>query len=190
MDEREIRPPASIWTYTPDDSTGVDAVAETLHAEGPAMPRRLTERYEFLGELGAGGIGRVYRVRDRQLGREVALKVLRAGTTSPSAAKRFEAEAQVTAQLSHPNIIPVYDSGTLPSGELYVAMKVIEGMTLRAVLEEHAARPTRERLARVLRILVDVARALAYAHARGVVHRDLKPENVMIGRFGEVVLLD
>ncbi len=150
----------------------------------------LTPRYETLRVLGEGGMGRVVLVRDGQLKRVVALKRMLAGSVSPASLLRFLAEAQTTAQLAHPNIVPVYDSGLLPDGDPYVTMKHIEGVTLRHVLLRHRAGPSLPGTNRILRILIDVARALAYAHSRGVVHRDLKPENIMIGAFGETVVMD
>ena len=161
---------------------------------GDGEPRRLG-RFELQGELGHGGMGRVYAARDPDLRRTVAVKVLlpdRRG--SAGSIRRFVAEAQVTSQLQHPNIVPVYELGSGAQGEVFFAMKKVEGRSLRDVLaalrrgDDDARRHwTRHRL---LTTFVQVCHAVAYAHQRGVLHRDLKPENVMLGPFGEVLVMD
>mgnify|MGYP001605298102 CR=1 FL=1 len=152
---------------------------------------QLPERYEFLDVLGAGGVGLVLRVRDRVLKREVALKVVRTFTASPRARERFLKEAQTTAQLAHPGIIPLYDLGETESGDYFVTMKIVQGQgTLRDAMREHARRPGTRSRNRLLRHLIEIANALGYAHQESVVHRDLKPENVMIGSYGETLLVD
>ncbi len=135
-------------------------------------------------------MARVVRALDRHLRRKVAIKILDRRDSSTQSKLRFLSEAQTLAQLAHPNIVPLYDFGALSGGDLYVAMKEVRGRTLRAVLDDHRRDPTARSRERVLRTLVEVARALAYAHARGVVHRDLKPENVMVGPFGEAQVMD
>ncbi len=152
--------------------------------------RELPPRYQLEQELGSGGMGQVLLVRDVQLRRSVALKVLRRGSVSALDASRFLAEAQATAQLSHPNIIPLHDFGVLPGGDPYVTMKAVRGVTLRESMAAYQQAPSARELPRLLRILIDVTNAIGYAHHRGVVHRDLKPENVMIGEFGETIVLD
>ncbi|MFZ5477709.1 MAG: bifunctional serine/threonine-protein kinase/formylglycine-generating enzyme family protein [Myxococcota bacterium] len=155
--------------------------------------------YEDIGLIGTGGMGEVRRVRDRRLNRVMAMKILRADRVANEAAvARFVEEAQATAQLQHPGIVPVHEIGRLADGRLYFTMKEVEGRTLLEVLREvHAAATDRwEATASgwTFRRLVDAFRsvcdAVAYAHARGVVHRDLKPDNVMVGAFGEVLVLD
>ncbi len=144
-------------------------------------------------ELGRGGIGRVLAAVDDHLGREVAIKEIqlrhREGSGSDSAAilGRFLREARVTAQLEHPNIIPVYELGQRKSGDYYYAMKLVRGSSLAKALE--SATSLEERLA-LLPHFVDLCQAIAYAHSRGVVHRDIKPQNVMVGEFGETLVLD
>ncbi len=152
-------------------------------------------RFQLLGELGRGGMGRVLEARDPELRRRVAVKVV-IDPRGISAAQlaRFVAEAQVTSQLEHPNIVPVHDIGVTPDGEVYFVMKKVAGRSLRQVLdalaegdEATAAEWTRHRL---LTAFVQVCNAVAYAHDRGVLHRDLKPDNLMLGRFGEVLVMD
>jgi predicted Ser/Thr protein kinase len=143
-------------------------------------------RYEILAELGRGGMGVVYLARDTALDREVALKIVdrgAAGTRSDSP-DALAHEARILARLEHPGIVPVHDFGELPDGRVYYAMKRVRGDRLDRWLA--AGQDLAERLAVFLRI----CDAVAFAHAHAVVHRDLKPENVMIGEFGEVLVLD
>jgi hypothetical protein len=143
-------------------------------------------RYEILAELGRGGMGIVYLARDTALDREVALKIVdrgAAGTRSDSP-DALAHEARILARLEHPGIVPVHDFGELADGRVYYAMKRVRGECLDPWLA--AGQDLAERLAVFLRI----CDAVAFAHAHAVVHRDLKPENVMIGEFGEVLVLD
>lgn len=141
--------------------------------------------YEILAPLGAGRMGEVYRARDANLGRDVAVKVLPADLAdNPDALSRFEREARAVAQLSHPNILAIHDFGR--QGETaYAVMELLEGETLRARLE-HGALPARK----VADLAVQIAEWLAAAHEKGIVHRDLKPENVFVTHEGRVKLLD
>lgn len=155
------------------------------------MPGELgVARYELGEPLGSGGAGRVTAALDRETGRVVALKALNRGPEAPpQVTRRFVEEARVTAQLEHPSIVPVYDIGALPDGQPFYTMRVVKKQSLRDVL----ARPELRRqwpLVRLLGALQQVSRALAYAHARGVLHRDIKPENILLGDFGEVYLAD
>ncbi len=151
-------------------------------------------RYERLAELGRGSMGVVWRVRDHALMRELAMKVL---ARTPSDEKersallaRFLEEARLSGRLDHPGIVPVHELGIDDDGKLYFTMKLVEGRTLRELLEElHAGRGNWTQ-AKLLPILLRAAEALAYAHAKGVIHRDLKPGNVMVGSFGEVYVVD
>jgi serine/threonine-protein kinase len=145
--------------------------------------------YEVLGQLGQGGMGVVWRGRDRRLGREVAVKVMKAGLAGePRLARRFLEEAQVASQLAHPAIPPIHELGELPDGRPYFVMKLVQGRTLADLLDERPD-PCHEQ-ARFVAIFEQVCQALAYAHSKGVLHRDLKPHNVMVGAFGEVQVMD
>ena len=148
-----------------------------------ALPEVSVARYRILGEVGRGGLGRVLRARDVSLGREVAVKEGHPGADE----SRFTREALITARLQHPAIVPVYEAGRWEGGAPFYAMKLVRGRPLAAVLKE--ARTLEARLALVPTVLA-VADAIAYAHAEGVVHRDLKPENVLVGDFGETVVID
>src|SRR5262249_22723806 len=136
-----------------------------------------------------GGIGVVHRATDTVLGREVAVKVLQEQYALESRmARRFAAEARITGQLQHPNIPAVHDLGTLPDGRPFLAMKLIKGQHLEHLLERRG--DTTEDRGRFVAAFEQVCQALAYAHAHDVIHRDLKPANVMVGRFGEVQVMD
>ena len=141
--------------------------------------------YEILGQIGAGGMGEVYRARDTRLGREVAIKVLPAAVSAdPERVTRFEKEARSASSLNHPNIVTIYDIGE-SLGSSFIAMEVVEGSTLRDVLAEGPV--TTKRL---LAIAAQVADGLSKAHGAGIVHRDLKPENIMVTKDGFVKILD
>jgi eukaryotic-like serine/threonine-protein kinase len=141
--------------------------------------------YEVAGEVARGGLGRILQARDRRLDRPVALKQLIQDTAL--GAHRFLREALVTARLQHPAIVPVYEAGRWPDGEPFYAMKLVNGRSLKEVIGE--ARGLNERLA-LLPNVIAVVDAIAYAHSQGVIHRDLKPSNVLIGPFGETVVID
>jgi serine/threonine-protein kinase len=141
-------------------------------------------RYELGQELDRGGMGVVYAAHDRELGREVALKVLATTVADSESAERLRREARIIAGLEHPGIVPVHDVGSLPDGRVFYAMKRVSGQRLDAFLAER--RPLAERL----RVFLRVCEPVAFAHAKGIIHRDLKPENVMVGPFGEVLVMD
>jgi len=141
-------------------------------------------KYTFVKELGRGGMGVVCLVEDRELDRLVAIKILNTPDITEDLRNRMIREAQIIARLEHPGIVPVHDVGTLPDGRVFYAMKYVRGSRL----DEYAAQGAslRDRL----RKFQAVCDAVAFAHAHGVIHRDLKPQNIMIGSFGEVLVLD
>jgi len=146
-------------------------------------------RYQVLGEIGRGGVGIVYKGRDQDLGRDVAIKVLRPEHVSrPEILERFVEEAQIGGQLQHPGIVPVYEIGLQAGERPYFAMKLVKGHTLAQLLAQRKS-PDDDRR-RFLGIFEQVCQTIAYAHARRVVHRDIKPHNVMLGSFGEVQVVD
>ncbi len=162
----------------------------------PETPGRYSQGPEFA----RGGMGRVFLVHDEYLGRDVALKELlpvrkkasELPTPTPvrqavQLTARFLQEARITGQLEHPSIVPVYELGYRPDGSLYYTMKLVRGRTLAQALKE--AKDLTARL-QLLPHFVDLCQAIAYAHSRGVLHRDLKPSNVMVGEFGETVVID
>ena len=141
-------------------------------------------KYTFVKELARGGMGTVYLAEDTELNRHVAIKVINTPEITDDLRNRMIREAQIIARLEHPGIVPVHDVGTLPDGRIYYAMKFVRGSRL----DEYAAQSAslRDRL----RKFQAVCDAVAFAHAHGVIHRDLKPQNIMIGSFGEVLVLD
>src|SRR5437868_7874819 len=135
-------------------------------------------------ELARGGMGTVYEARDTRLGRAVALKVLSPLAAGADAVDRLWREARILARLEHPGIVPVHDAGMLNDGRAYYAMKLVTGSRLDEYLQ------TRPSLPELCRIFLRICEPVAFAHAHGIIHRDLKPENIMLGRFGEVLVLD
>ncbi len=189
---------------TPPDSQGTDADAlerEALASTGAAplssaassaaaraaaaLPVEDSSRYELEGVHARGGLGRVVRAHDRLLHRTVAIKELLQRT--PSAQARFMREALITARLQHPGIVPVHEAGRWPSGDPYYSMKLVSGRTLKELIQERKSLD--ERMALLPHVLA-VAEAIAYAHSQGVIHRDIKPANVVVGDFGETVVVD
>ncbi|APR76730.1 serine/threonine protein kinase [Minicystis rosea] len=142
-------------------------------------------RYVPGAEIARGGMGRILIARDRLLNRTVALKLLR--VHEEGLARRFRREQRITARLQHPAIVPIHDAGTLPDGTPFFAMRLVKGESLDRKAAK--ARSLAERL-RLLPAVIGVVDAIAYAHDEGVVHRDLKPQNVLVGPFGEVVVVD
>jgi len=151
----------------------------------PLTPHQFIDHYEILALLGAGGMGEVYRARDTRLNRDVAIKVLPGfSSTDPNRLRRFELEARAAAALNHPNILAVYQMGSI-EGAPYLVSELLEGETLRDRLK-HGPLPLRK----VLDYGSQIARGLAAAHEKGIVHRDLKPENLFVTRDGQVKILD
>lgn len=142
------------------------------------------ERYEELDLLGRGSMGEVWRVRDRALRRELAMKIGTVACTQEKMLHRFHKEAVVTAQLAHPGILPVFDVGVRPTGEPFYTMPIVQGESLAEELGRGCA------LERAVDVLARTAEALAHAHAKGAIHRDVKPANILLGPFNEVYLSD
>jgi serine/threonine-protein kinase len=138
-------------------------------------------RYRIVREIARGGMGVVYEAEDVELRRRVAIKVLASELASEHAVERMRAEARTIAGLEHPGIVPLHDVGLLPDGRLWYAMKLVRGRRL----DELNASATE-----LLRVFLRICEAVSFAHANGIVHCDLKPENVMLGDFGEVLVMD
>jgi tRNA A-37 threonylcarbamoyl transferase component Bud32 len=167
-----------------------DASIETrLHPTEEAA-----ERYVIENLLGTGATSHVYAARDRTFDREVAIKFLEAGLAQDTRRlARFIREARMTAHLDHPNIVPVYDLDSTPAGDLYLTMRRVEGLSLGEALRRAAEGPVPSELGNLnqrVNIMLKVCDALACAHSRGIAHLDVKPDNIMLGPFGEVVLVD
>jgi eukaryotic-like serine/threonine-protein kinase len=176
-------------------------------ADAPDSPQSLSDddgvpasRYRRLRLHATGGLGEIYVAHDEELNREVALKEIRGPLVRDRHSRaRFLMEAEVTGNLAHPGVVPVYGLGAHPDGRLYYAMRLIEGESLKDGIArfhgEHgsAGSPPSEHsleLRRLLRRIIDVCNAVGYAHSRGVIHRDLKPANIMLGAFGETLVVD
>ncbi|MFT3769475.1 MAG: serine/threonine-protein kinase [Minicystis sp.] len=187
-------PPSS--TFTPPQSSTRTTVLPRIDGEGGDI-RLQTEarsRYEPVKLLGAGGMGEVVLVEDQDIARRVAVKRLLPEMTEPSVLARFVDEIRIVGRLEHPNIVPIHDVGVDEMGRYFFVMKYVEGENLESIIDKLAAGDpeylrtyTYERR---IEIFIGILRALEYAHAHGIVHRDVKPANVMIGRYGEVVLMD
>jgi hypothetical protein len=167
--------------YNPAESTLVVHPRALRSMDDTQLP---IADYDLLGRLGEGGMGVVYSARQASIDRKVAIKMLKPSLADDdSHRKKFLSEAVVTGELDHPNIVPIYDMGTDSHGALFYSMKQVQGKPWLKVIRKKSPQEN-------LEILMKVADAVAFAHSRGVVHRDLKPENVMLGEFGEVLMLD
>jgi serine/threonine-protein kinase len=156
-----------------------------------AVPQSQGVRYEALRPHARGGLGVVLVARDSELGREVALKEMEAGSAGNLASRaRFVREAQITGGLEHPGIVPVYGLGHYADGRPFYAMRFIRGETLQDAINKLHAGAAGYTLRGLLMRFVTICNAVAFAHSRGVIHRDLKPSNVMLGRFGETLVVD
>jgi eukaryotic-like serine/threonine-protein kinase len=169
-------------TQPPDHAAAAAAVAKVVASVLPLIPH---DRYDVRDEFARGGLGRIFRAHDRRLARPVAVKQLIAG--GAEAARRFIREALITARLQHPAIVPIYEAGRWPSGEPFYAMKLVSGRSLDEIIKQQKS--LAERLT-LLPNIIAVAEAMAYAHSQRIIHRDLKPANVLVGSFGETVLID
>lgn len=185
-----LSPSRGVRSATPPESSEFDVAAVPAVEESPG-------RYNHVSEYARGGMGRVLLVEDKHLGRKVAWKELLLPTADPSEpstvrmsmslVSRFLQEARITGQLEHPSIVPVYELGRRANGSLYYTMKLVRGENLQKAIR--ACESLADRL-KLLPHFLDLCQALAYAHSRGVIHRDIKPANVMVGEFGETVVLD
>ncbi|MGQ0614418.1 MAG: tetratricopeptide repeat protein [Planctomycetaceae bacterium] len=174
------RPPGPPALLREEAETGPPLLASQAAAEG---------RYVIAGEIARGGMGVVLKGYDPDLAREVAVKVLREEHADrPDVVRRFVEEAQIGGQLQHPGIAPIYEVGVNASRRPYFAMKLVRGRTLAALLQEGGGGAGGQ--ATLVSLFSSLCQTVAYAHARGVIHRDLKPSNVMVGSFGEVLVMD
>lgn len=166
-----------------------------------AMPELGSRKggYQMLRQIGAGAMGEVYLAKDQLLRRTVAFKQLLGATGENADAAvglRFLSEAQITSQLDHPHVVPIYGLETTDSGQIAYSMKMVHGQSLKQWLAQVRAAyaqgsvPEAYRLAARLRLFLKICDALAYAHSKGVIHRDLKPANIMLGRYGEIYVMD
>jgi serine/threonine protein kinase len=152
-------------------------------------------RYQPLWLHATGGLGEIFAAEDTELHRRVALKqIQRMHATNPHSRERFVAEAEITGNLEHPGIVPVYGLGTDAVGRPYYAMRFVQGEALSTAIHRFHAGPEADFMGSefrwLLRRFMDVCNPIAYAHSRGILHRDLKPGNIMLGSFGETLVMD
>ena len=183
----------SVTTAIPSTrSTVLPRVA--YEGEVPKLVTDMRDRFEHAKVLGRGGVGEVLLARDNDIDRPVAVKRLLPEFDDPGLIGRFVDEIRVLGALDHPNIVPIHDVGVDPDGRYYYVMKFVEGETLEHVIEKLAAGDKdyhqRYPFERRVEVFRQVLRAVQYAHARAVIHRDIKPANVMVGRYGEVLVMD
>jgi len=182
---QSVAPPSGLAQDSERTVESSDSSAE-IDARDIVGPQfRNPDRYHIMGEHGRGGLGRVSRAHDRELGRDVAIKELISRNEVDEV--RFLREALVTARLEHPGIVPVHEAGRWPDGTPFYAMKLVSGRSLRDLIAE---RPTVDQRIGLLHHVIAVADAIAYAHGRNIIHRDLKPGNVIVGDFGETIVID
>ncbi len=191
---------ASLETVAPSETS--EATQDLSKPASQADPDSTLPKtqYQIHAELGRGGMGVVYKVYDEDLSRTLAMKVLlgpNSGSESSSSKStnsiqlaRFLEEAQVTAQLDHPGIVPVHELGFDAEGQVFFTMKLVRGRELGEIFKLVHQNKENWSLPRAVNLIVQVAQALGYAHSKGVIHRDLKPANIMVGRFGEVFIMD
>lgn len=183
------RPPAVTLGFGQSVLPAVDRAHRNI-----AAPEVAEVRFRPIGKLGEGGLGEVVAAFDEDIGRKVAVKRIRADRVSASTLARFVQEIRTVGALEHANIVPIHDVGRDQEGALYFVMRYVDGETLETVIQKlregDRAYHARYSFERRLRVVAEVLEALAFAHAQGVIHRDVKPANVMIGRYGEVMLLD
>jgi serine/threonine-protein kinase len=184
----------TVAPVTPEEPAGTPSLPPSqVQLEAPdATSRQAEARYSDGTLIGEGGMGKVLLVRDRYVGRQIALKQLKdEQRTNGRALARFDREARLQGQLEHPAIVPVYDIGKDPDGSPFFTMKHVKGESLAELLDDVAAgKPTRFSRRKLLSAFSQLCVAVHYAHERGVVHRDIKPANIMLGAYGEVYLLD
>jgi serine/threonine protein kinase len=193
-DQSTIRDEMKPTRVIPPDARRTETLQDALSRVLGTVELRPRD-YEVQQTIGTGGMATVVRAIDRNIDRSVAMKILlEPHRASPSKLRRFIREARIIGKLEHPNIIPIHELGNDETGRLYYTMKLVKGVNLREILAKIAAgdaeTAARYPLAALVTIFVKLCDAVAYAHSKGIIHRDLKPENVMVGDYGEVLLMD
>ena len=195
LHETHITDPQTIQQMPETGHAHLDVI-RYLRGEG----RENAGRYSTDGEVARGGMGKILQVHDAGLKRKLAMKVMYSDADANSSlltnnkvplnVARFLEEAQITAQLAHPGIVPVHDIGIDEDGSIFFTMHLVRGRELDKVFADARNQRGDWNLSRAVGVLVKACQAVAYAHSKGVIHRDLKPPNIMVGRFGEVYVMD
>jgi serine/threonine protein kinase len=198
--EAPTRPLGDIAASLPAREQGVASTATAaLMDRLEEAPKLDIGRYEFEGEVDRGGMGAIFKIHDRHLNRHLAMKVLLERQPprddfehqlAHQLLGRFLEEAQVTSQLDHPGVVPVHELGLDQNGKVFFTMRLVKGRTASAVFRDAHHGEADWTVTRALEVILKVCDTMAYAHDKGVLHRDLKPSNVMVGRFGEVYVMD
>jgi serine/threonine protein kinase len=172
-----------------DDGSPVPASHADPASSVPASPPG--DRFTVVRLHARGGLGQVHLARDEKLKRPVALKEIRPDRRDNALLRqRFMMEAEITGQLEHPGIVPIYDLDQGAGGEVRYAMRFVQGRTLRAAILDYHRQPAPLAFRELLQRFVSVCQTIAYAHSQGVIHRDLKPDNVLLGDYGETLVVD
>ncbi len=180
-------------TFGPDVDPAVQLGEDSSRQRVSELASRGSgSRYRLDGEIARGGMGAILKIRDNDLRRTLAMKVMleREGSDKTAGLSRFLEEAQVTGQLDHPGVVPVHELGVDHSGRVYFTMRLVRGQDLKEVIDLHHRGDADWTLPRCVEVILRACEALAYAHDKGVVHRDLKPANIMAGKYGEVYVMD
>jgi serine/threonine-protein kinase len=193
----EVAAPPALSQSMPDSgSARRSTVLPRVQIVGtePRLVRDDRPRYEPTGLLGEGGVGEVLKAVDNDIGRTVAVKRLRPEMRAVPVLVRFADEIRTVGQLEHPNIVPIHDVGIDERGEYYFVMKYVDGETLESIIDKLAAGDARAHarfgFEQRVQVFLGILEAIHYAHARGIIHRDIKPANVMVGSYGEVMVMD
>ena len=194
--EQAMQQPSLLGTIgATRDDTKAETPGRTRRSKSPKKIDAAGSRFENLELFASGGLGDVYSAYDKTVKRKVAVKLLKPELVGHAEAKsRFLREGAITGSLEHPAIVPIYDSGISDNGQPFYAMRLLQGATLKGAIEELHADPSatgfKEKQRALVRRLADICDAISYAHDEGVIHRDLKPANILLGDYGETVLID
>ena len=168
-------------------SSGEGGTSTGDHVSVPAREKK----YGIREEVGRGGMGKIVKVWDQELNRFLAMKLILDGTAgNPERMSRFVQEAQVMGQIDHPGIVPIHDFGIDREGRVFFTMRLVKGQDFNEIIDLGIGEKDGWNMSRLVGVLISACQAVAFAHSRGIVHRDLKPANIMVGRFGEVYVMD
>ncbi|MEE3182188.1 MAG: serine/threonine-protein kinase, partial [Planctomycetota bacterium] len=179
--------PGELEADEAEASAGGAGAASSDHISIPAGEKK----YGVREEVGRGGMGKIVKIWDQELNRFLAMKLILDGTAGdPERVSRFVQEAQVMGQIDHPGIVPIHDFGVDSEGRVFFTMRLVKGQDFTEIIALGIEEKDGWNMSRLVGVLISVCQAVAFAHSRGIVHRDLKPANIMVGRFGEVYVMD